>query len=113
MLALEISKKDWTTRLDEFSQAHEGWLVTLEIVSPTMGARREFRQMPLVGVTADVTNGRIISIAVAEATGEHLTHFVYSPKRVVIEKTDAGAEAGLEIVGGNGAKAILHLRTRP
>jgi Family of unknown function (DUF5335) len=112
MHSIEVQEPEWTEKLDEFSKTHEGWLVTLEIVSPPMGARREFRQMPLIGVTADTTNGRTISIAVAEPTGEHLTHFVFSPKRVVIEKTDSGADAALEVVGGDGATAILHLRTR-
>jgi hypothetical protein len=64
--------------------------------------------MPLVGVTAQPT-GRI-TIAVAEATGDHVTHTIYSPKQVILEMTETGADAALEIDSVDGRKAILRFR---
>ena len=98
MHSVEIPQKDWSAKLDQFSKDYAGWLVTLEIALPSMGTRREFRWMPLVGVTADSAAGMTISIAVAEATGEHVTHLVSSPRRVVIQKTASGDDVALEVV---------------
>ncbi len=111
MQSIEIPATDWTRSLDAFSKHHDGWLVSLEIFSPASGLLREFRRMPLVGVTAESAGGRAISIAVAEATGGHLSHIVLAPKQVFLEKTDTGADAALEIVGGDGGRSILRLRT--
>lgn len=112
MRTIEIPRKDWGGRLDEFSRVHAGWLVSLDILAESsIGAQREFRQLPLVGITAEPAEGGTISIAVAEPTGDQFTHTIHSPTRVFIEKTDAGADAALEIESADGTKAILRFRT--
>ena len=111
MRSVEIPRRDWTKRLSEFNKKYEGWLVTLDIASQPGGVQHEFRQLPLVGFTAEKTNGRTISVAVEEATGEHLTHRIYSPQHVFVQETDAGVHAAVEIVGGDGTKSIVRLRT--
>ena len=50
-------------------------------------------------------------ISVAEVTGEHLTHIIRSPTRVLLDKTDSGANAALEIESADGLKAVLRFRT--
>ena len=111
MHTIEIPKRLWTSRLDEISKTHEGWLVSLEIVSQPTGVRHQFHQLPLVGVTAEQTDGRMISIAVEEPTGEHLTHMIHSPKKVVFDESPSGALASVEIVGSDGSTAVLRLRS--
>jgi hypothetical protein len=108
MQTISIPQRDWGSRLDEFSRMHEGWLASLAIMTQPNGELREFRQMPLVGVTAGPSGG--ITIAVAEATGDHVTHTIYSPKQVLLEMTEAGADAALEINSVDGSKAILRFR---
>ena len=109
MHTVKIPQKDWGTRLDKLSQAFEGWLVSLDLIAQSDGELREFRQMPLVGITAE-PNGPII-IAVAEPTGDHVTHIIHSPTRVLLEKTESGAHAALQIYSGDGTKAVLRFRT--
>lgn len=111
MQTVEILRRDWTSRLDELSRIHEGWLVSLDITAPSNGAQRQFRQWPLVGITAEPSDGGTISIAVAEPTGAHLTHMIHSPSRVFVEKTDAGADAALEIESADGTTEVLRFRT--
>jgi hypothetical protein len=112
MRTIEISRRDWSGRLDEFSRMHEGWLVSLDIVmARSIGAQREFRQMPLVGITAEPIDGGTITIAVAEPAGGHVTHTIHSPTHVFLDRTEKGANAALEIESADGMKAILRFRT--
>jgi hypothetical protein len=108
MQTISIPRRDWGSRLDEWSRMHEGWLASLAIMARPNGELREFRQMPLVGVSAE-PSGRI-TIAVAEATGDHLTHTIYSPAQVLLEITEEGAHAALEIDSADGRKAILRFK---
>ena len=109
---IEIPRGEWSNTLDEFSRMHEGWLVSLAITTaPSIGAQPEFRQMPLVGITAEAIDGGTIAIAVAEPKGDHVTHMIHSPTRVFVEETNAGAHAALEIDSADGMKAVLRFRT--
>ena len=111
MRTIEVPRREWSSRLDEFSRIHDGWLVSLVIKAKSAGEQREFRLMPLVGITAEPTDGGTISIAVAEPTGENLTHMIHAPPRGSVEETDAGATAALEIESADGTKAVLRFRT--
>ena len=109
MQTVKIPPEEWSTRLNKLSQAFEGWLVSLDLIARSDSQLREFRQVPLVGITAE-PNGPII-IAVAEPTGDHVTHIIRSPTQVLLERTDSGANASLEIDSADGTKAILRFRT--
>ena len=73
------------------------------------GRPREFNQIPLLGITAE-PNGPII-ISVVAAGGEHLTHIIQSPTRVLLDKTDRGANAAMEIESADGTKTVLRFRS--
>lgn len=103
-----IPREQWRMRLNKLSQAFEGWLVSLDLIDRSDGELREFRQMPLVGVTAEPD---AITIAVAEVTGDHITHIIRSPTRVLLDKTDTGANAALQVESADGQKAVLRFRT--
>ena len=111
MQTIEIPRCDWSGALDEFSKIHDGWLVSLEIEDKTLGTEQEFRLIPLLGITAEPSDGGTISIAVAEPTGVHLTHLIHSPTHVVLDKTDAGASAALKIESADGKRAVLRFRS--
>lgn len=111
MKTIEISRREWTSALDEFSRAHEGWLVSLDVLALSLGAQPEFRELPLVGITAEPSDGGTISIAVARPSGDQITHTIHAPNRVSIERTDAGAEVAVEITSVDGTRAILQFKT--
>src|SRR5919202_6292676 len=95
----EIPREEWTKFFDAFSRQHEGWLATVEVLGTDLGAQEEARELPLVGVTADLkgTGKDSISIIVGESTDDHITHTIAEPTHVRLEKTETGADEALEI----------------
>jgi Family of unknown function (DUF5335) len=113
MPTIEIPRNEWSKRFDELSRKHEGWLVSLDIdMAEAPGAQREFRLLPLVGITAEPAGGGTITISVAEPAGDQVTHTIHSPTRVSIEKTQTGANAALQVESADGTKAVLHFRSK-
>jgi hypothetical protein len=102
-----IPPEQWKFRLNKLSEAFEGWPVSLEVIAP-VDSQREFNQIPLLGITAE-PNGSIV-VSVLGETGEHVTHIVQSPTRVLLDKTDRGANAALEIESADGSKTVLRFR---
>lgn len=109
MHTLTIPREQWTARLDKLSQSFEGWLVSLDVIPRPNGRLREFHQIPLLGITAE-PNGSIV-ISVAEPTGEHVSHVIEAPTRVLLDTTDRGANAALEIESADGERAVLRFRS--
>ena len=111
MHTVVIPRADWRTTLDEFSSAHAGWRVSLELLEPALGAQPEIDDLPLRGVTAEVgSRDSAITIA-AGTTRDQITHIIHAPTRVQFERNDAGADLALEIESSDHAKAILRFTT--
>jgi hypothetical protein len=111
MNTVEIARTDWERALDAFSAMHEGWLVTLEVVSPTIGAQPVMTNMPLVGVTLEDREAQGIAIAAERTPDDHATHFVATPAHVWVERTEDGSDVALQIESSDGSRAILELKT--
>jgi hypothetical protein len=112
MRTIEVPQKDWTRTLDEFSAIHEGWLVSLDVMGPTLGAQHQLRDLPLLGITAELgPREPAITIAAARADGEQFTHVIHAPTHVRIERTNDGADVALEVESSDGNAAILRFKT--
>ena len=112
MRTIDVPHKDWARTLDQFSAVHDGWLVSLEIVGPSLGAQPQIRELPLRGITAETGSPEpVITIAAAQADGEQITHVIHAPTEVQIEQTNAGADVALQIRSGDGTASILRFRT--
>jgi Family of unknown function (DUF5335) len=112
MQTLEIQPARWSRALAEFSSVHEGWLISLDILSPAIGAQPEVRDLPLVGIVAEPEHrGSLITISAAKSGGEQITHSIHSATRVRLERTDAGADVAMQIESAEGTTTILRLRT--
>ena len=110
MQTVEIPRNAWAQALNAFSAIHEGWLVSLDMLAPDLGAQPELRNVPLLGIVAEPSHGGAISICAAQSPVEHITHTIYSPTRVRIERTDEGADVALQIESADGTQAILRFR---
>jgi hypothetical protein len=111
METVEIPREDWIRRLNEFTAIHEGWLVSLDILSAELGAQPEIDNLPLLGVSADrVNHDGTIVVSVARSRNEHFTHIIETVTRIYLERTDDGADAALQIESADGTKAILRFR---
>jgi hypothetical protein len=109
----EIPRTQWTERLDEFSRAHEGWPVALDILGESIGAQPEFRLLSFAGVTAEPQGGGRISITATLPSGRFVTHTIPAPVHVFIAQNDMGVEAALQIEAADGTRAILQFRIGP
>lgn len=108
MRTLVIPRADWRVKLDEFSSTHEGWRVSLDVLSPEIGAQPEISDLPLRGVSAETgTPQPTITIAAGWKDSEQITHTIHQPMRVQLEQNDAGADVALEIESADHAKAIV------
>jgi hypothetical protein len=112
MQTIEIQPARWSKALAEFSAIHEGWLVSVDILSPTMGAQPEVRDLPLVGIVAEPEHrGTLITISAAKSDGQQITHAIHSPTRVRLERTDRGVDAAMQIESAEGITTIVRLKT--
>jgi hypothetical protein len=110
MRTVDIPREVWTTTLDKFSTAHEGWLVSLDVLDSTTGAQPEVDDLPLLGVSVAGADDSAITISAGRSWGEHITHTIHAPTRVQLERREDGADVALQIESADGAKAILRFR---
>jgi Family of unknown function (DUF5335) len=107
----EIPRGEWLSFLDGFSRQHEGWLVTLEIPEVQDRSGVEAKDLKLVGITPEHSEGHDrISIALGKAPDDHLTHFVSDPVRVLTLETTSGEHAGLQIEAADGSRTAVRFR---
>jgi len=111
MRTTEIPRADWSRALAEFSATHDGWLVSLDILSPDIGAQPDIIDLPLVGVTFENIRDGTVTISAGRSAMAEITHTIQSPSHIWIERTDAGADAALATESADGVKTILRLRT--
>ena len=113
MSTQEIPREDWNNFFDVFSRQHEGWLATLEVFGPDVGAQEEAHELPFEGISiASEGNGAdAIAINLGKTPEDHVTHTITKPEHVWLEQTSGGANAALEIESENQNKALLRFRS--
>lgn len=113
MQTRRIEQSEWPAFFDSFSRQHEGWLATLEIFGPDLGAQVEGLDLPFEGITDewDEVKGNTITIMTGGQPDDHVTHTVSHPTEVSLEQTDEGADAALAIKSSDGTTALLRFRS--
>ena len=111
MRTIEIARSDWSEALEEFSAIHEGWLISVDILSLDLGAQPEINDLPLIGATLDAPDGATLTVAAGRSADDHVRHPIQAPRRIWMERTDAGADAALGIESGDGITTIVRFRT--
>ena len=105
----EIPSADWMSALNAFSAAHEGWLVSIEVLSAGLGAQPAVINLPLVGVTFGSSDDSV-TMTVGRNRGGHLTHVIQAPRRIAIERNERGADMALAVDAADGARTLLRFR---
>ena len=113
MQTTEITRTEWPSFFDSFSRKHQGWLATLEILGPDVGAQVEERELAFEGITdeSNVAHGNTITIMAGGKADDHVTHTISRPTEVSLEQTDEGADAALAIKSEDGITALLRFRS--
>jgi hypothetical protein len=107
----EIARPDWRSAFDELTLSHDGWLVSVEILSPAMGAQPEVIELPLTGIWVDAhDHAPTIAITMEGQDHSHITHVIDDPVRVFVERTEEEADAALEVEAADGTKTIVRFR---
>jgi hypothetical protein len=112
MQTIEIPREAWAARLEEFTAAHRGWLTSVDVLDPALGAQPEIDKLPLIGVAAEQAHGGPVSIRISAGRSpvEYITHAIEAPSRIYVERREDGAELALEIESADGTKTILRFR---
>jgi len=99
----EIQRNEWVSFFDSFSNRHREWLVTVEIMDPEIGDQTEARDLPLVGITAELNERGPdqIEILVGNQADRHVSNSVVDPRQVWLKSSDEGADEVLEIKSEN------------
>jgi len=113
MSTQEIPRTDWAKFFGVFSRQHEGWLATLEVFAPDVGAQQEAHELPLEGISiaSEADDAETIAISLGKSPEDHLTHTVGKPQRIWLEQTSAGANAALEIESEGETRTLLRFRS--
>lgn len=82
----------------------------MEILSPELGDQVEARDLPLEGITAELSEeADEFDITVGDDSDNHLSKTIFGPQKVWLKQNDEGADEALEIDEQMG-KVLLLLR---
>ena len=101
----EIPPKDWPEFFEGFSRRHETWIVYMEIFDRETSEQIGSRTLHLKSITAE--DGMIVIVGEDEVN--EISQLVRGPSRVLLTKSGAGADEGIEI---DSEKILLVLRFR-
>jgi uncharacterized protein DUF5335 len=101
-----IPRPHWQQFLDEFSRAHQGWLITLEAVGPRALPSILMHDVPLLGVTEE-HDDLVIATSVDSS---HTDKIVEKVVAVRVDRSDDGADRALELETAD--RHLLRLRFR-
>jgi hypothetical protein len=92
----EIPCAEWNNFFDGFSLQHEGWLATLEVFAPDVGAQEEAHELPLEGISIDSTdeNSNSISINLGRSPADHVAHTINEPETCLAGTNIEGCRCG-------------------
>lgn len=107
----EIPREQWDQLFHQFSFRHEGWLATLEIFTPDAGAQVEAHNIPFTGISLAGERGDAIVIDMHKTPSDHVSHVIQKPTRVLLQTTEAGAYAALEIEAEDDSRTLLRFRS--
>ena len=108
----EVPPADWAAVLNEFTLAHEGWLVSMATFASDNGPRSDISNLPLIGVSANRTDNGDIAISVARSSTEHVTHVIERAAHVYLQRGNNGASAALIVDSEEGLRTVLRVRAR-
>ncbi|HLH32904.1 MAG TPA: DUF5335 family protein [Terriglobia bacterium] len=101
----EIPAQEWRDFFESFSHRHQDWLVFMETFDRDTADQTASRVIRLKSISAE---GPMI-IVVGEDDMNEVSQLVRAPARVLLTKSKAGADEGIEI---DSDKSLLVLRFR-
>jgi hypothetical protein len=111
MTTRDVPQSEWATFLDHFSRQHVGQLARVESAGREFGVQANARNLPLLGVTAEVHGGGVpeIQVMVGDSPDAHVVHAISHPAAVRIGESNDGSSATLQIQSQDGVLTVLQV----
>ncbi|MFJ8213448.1 DUF5335 family protein [Streptomyces sp. NPDC096033] len=94
-----LDRSDWTSTLDEVTTAHEGELITIEVMDQSIGHQYEAERLPFSYVSYD-HKGDAVIVAVGGQSPRYpvvLRHIVAHPKEIDVATVEV-PEAAVRVL---------------
>jgi hypothetical protein len=104
-----VSEKDRQSFFRDFSRIHNGALVTVSVAAPGAGSHDEVVNESLRGISEDRDE-----IFVHTGDGRerpHLARRVRNVDSVLLQQTDEGADAAVDIASVDGSRTVVRFRS--
>jgi uncharacterized protein DUF5335 len=107
----EIPQGEWKTFLDQLSDEHEGWTVSVQVLLGDEGAQHLVDELPLLGIAMEEKGSRASSIDIDAGVSpdDHIEHSIEHPSHVRWQARD-GLAGTLEIEAEGGPTTLVELR---
>ncbi|HEY7574091.1 MAG TPA: DUF5335 family protein [Thermoanaerobaculia bacterium] len=105
-----VPRSEWFRFFEEFSRRHDGWLVTVRVLHPSIGSQVEVRDLPLEGIVSQADAQGPISLYLGKVPSRNVEHEIQSPSQVWLEMSNRGADQALEVLSEDGTKTIVEFR---
>ncbi len=106
----EIDRSRWREFADAFSRSHDRWLISIFVKRPEGHRQCVMRDVPFRGLTAEIGRQRDLVVITADGS-RHLSRLILRPRRVLLEQTVAGVDAGVTVIDVNGVETSARFRS--
>jgi hypothetical protein len=109
MNARIVSEKERQSFFRDFSRIHDGALVTVSVAAPGAGSHDEIVNQSLRGISED-RDGIVVNTGNGGGS-PHIERRVRNVDAVLLQQTDEGADAEVDIASIDGSLTIVRFRS--
>jgi hypothetical protein len=107
-MTYEIEREEWNAFFDALSKRRFEWKTEIEVLSPTIGDQTLNITLPFNGITVEGSGERTtLNISVGETTGQHQSHNILNPTRVVYLPSAEKRSDVIDIEESDGTKTLI------
>jgi hypothetical protein len=110
MATREIPRAEWPEFFTSFTRLHEGWLCSVEILDPAIGAQVQATDALFMGIAGELDDVPTIEIVLGDDPERHLSHMILGPDHIWLEQTERGADEALAVDSG-ATRTLLRFRS--
>jgi len=106
MTTKKLERSEWQRYFDEVAKRLPSRKVAVSILGADIGAQHETENSTLIGITYDSKEDSF------EVATPHITHRVADPAEIHVQE-EGGELKSIEVVGPDGTKQVIELKTLP
>lgn len=110
MASREIPRSEWSRFFESFTDQHEGWFATLELLGREAAPDAEETPLRLISIAPARDDPEAVTITLGDAVSR-VEHTIYDAERVVFEEGSEGRHRGLDVESADGERTLVHFRS--